>query len=438
MNHGASVSAGAPLRCGALALVLSAALATSCSKKADPPGPLPAPPGLTLVERIDASLGDAATFMMKFQGEDGSFRSDHYAFFKDGWSLSPLVLATLLFLPQSPAVEASYQRGADFVATMVDKDGKLRSGEGAPSYFVYSTALAILVLNVTDNQRHLDSRDALIEVLQGMQMTEALGWKPEDQSYGGWGYFPGIPKRPAGEIRDSRLPANLTATLYAIGALRLANVPSDDPSMVKALAFIKSCQNYAADPAAGEAEFDDGGFIFTHELADGNKAGAAGVDGKGRQRYNSYGSITADGLRALIRLDLPLDHPRVLAAASWLERNYEARRTPGKFRARDEYRRESTYYYYAWSVAHALRLLTKPQLSTRTGEVRWAEALAAELMARQRDDGSWVNAFTEGREDDPVVATALAAAGLANARAVLTGEEKSHKAEPEEPIPLPM
>ena len=36
-----------------------------------------------------------------------------------------------------------------------------------------------------------------------------------------------------------------------------------------------------------------------------NKAGAAGMDRFGRQRMRSYGGMTADGIRAMIRCGLP-------------------------------------------------------------------------------------------------------------------------------------
>jgi hypothetical protein len=58
--------------------------------------------------------------------------------------------------------------------------------------------------------------------------------------------------------------------------------------------------------------------------------------------------------------------------------------------------------------------------------VHWARALAEALLARQRPDGSWVNASMELREDDPLVATPFAMAALGIARMVLTGEYRSH------------
>jgi len=65
-------------------------------------------------------------------------------------------------------------------------------------------------------------------------------------------------------------------------------------------------------------------------------------------------------------------------------------------------------------------------LMTDQGEVRWAEALAEELLRRQRPDGSFANPASEMREDDPVVATSFALAALGVTRSVLAGAYRSH------------
>jgi hypothetical protein len=135
--------------------------------------------------------------------------------------------------------------------------------------------------------------------------------------------------------------------------------------------------------------------------------------------------MTADGVRGLIRLGVPLDDNRVAAAAAWLDANFDAERNPGDFPPVAEVRRASSYYYWTWSAAHALRDLGKVTVS---GRARWAEALAEALLARQRPDGSWSNPATEMREDDPVVATAFATAALGVCRIAITGEYKSHAA----------
>jgi len=83
------------------------------------------------------------------------------------------------------------------------------------------------------------------------------------------------------------------------------------------------------------------------------------------------------------------------------------------------------YYYWAWAVSHAFMALRIEEIETPKGKIKWAEALAEELLRRQRADGAWVNRFTDGREDDPLVATPWAAATLSVCRYVITRKWKT-------------
>ena len=130
--------------------------------------------------------------------------------------------------------------------------------------------------------------------------------------------------------------------------------------------------------------------------------------------------MTADGLRALLRCGLAQDHPRVVAARKWLARNFSASHNPGDFPDDRAVLRDGTYYYWTWAASHAFLALGLQRLETAAGPVAWPEKFAAELLARQRPDGSWVNRFTDAKEDDPLIATPWAAAALAIGRAMLT------------------
>jgi hypothetical protein len=133
--------------------------------------------------------------------------------------------------------------------------------------------------------------------------------------------------------------------------------------------------------------------------------------------------MTADGVRALLRLGVPPTDPRLTAGAAWLTARFDPSRNPGDFPAVAEVRRASSYYYWTWSAAHALRALGP------AAPPEWAPSLARELLGRQGDDGSWRNPASEMREDEPVVATSFAMAALAVARQVIAGEYRSHAAE---------
>jgi len=86
---------------------------------------------------------------------------------------------------------------------------------------------------------------------------------------------------------------------------------------------------------------------------------------------------------------------------------------------------DTTYYYWVWAAAHAFLALRTADIETRHGPANWAEEMAQELIRRQREGGSWVNRYTDAKEDDPLVATPWAAAALAICRTFVAGEFKT-------------
>ncbi len=255
----------------------------------------------------------------------------------------------------------------------------------------------------------------------GINSTERLGWQPADPEYGGWGYSIQPPRRAReGESQGFLVESNLSATLFALAALRSARVPASDPAYAKALRFVTRCQNYPEDTSRVDPRFDDGGFFFMPDDVAQNKAGPAGTDRLGRLRLPLLRHD--DGRRAARSLacGLPADDARVAAASRWLNRHFSAAENPGCFDADRTVLQNATYYYWAWSAAHALSALEIQEIDTPRGRVRWAESLADEMLRRQEPDGTWVNPFTDAKEDDPLVATPWAASALAICRAVIT------------------
>jgi squalene-hopene/tetraprenyl-beta-curcumene cyclase len=275
-------------------------------------------------------------------------------------------------------------------------------------------------VQVLNQPAHRPARAAWLTFLRRRQLTEDLGWTPSDKPYGGWGYCAVLPRKPkAGAGGPPMLESNLSATLFALEALRAAGTPADDPAFARALVFLRRCQNFADDPAPRDAAFDDGGFFFIYDDSVRNKAGTAGKDSAGRERFHSYGSATADGLRGLLLCGLPPTDARVQAARSWLERHFNVASHPGTYAANREGDRASVYFYYCGSLALALWTLNMEEIQTPSGKVRWARVLVDELLQRQKDDGSWINPAVAQRENDPLVATAEAMAALAVCRTAL-------------------
>ncbi len=365
-----------------------------------------------LLQGIDDSLARASAFIVSAQSDDGAWRSEVYGNYKDGPSLTPYVMTALHVAGGDRASRHSFDRGRGYLRGVLGPDIKVPPlaspvYTAAPAAWVFK----IPVLTSLDMPR----QSAWVKYLAEQQLSAANGWKKDDPDFGGFGYSPLTPKKPGAS-------ANLSATVYALGAFRLSGVPPNDPVYADILTFVSRCQNFSDDPANSDPNFDDGGFFFTPTDAARNKAGPAGTDRFGKTRFHSYGAMTADGLRALLHAGLPQDHPRVVAARRWLERNFRADVNPGVFNPDREVIRNATYYYYSWSVAHAFMHLNARRIQTENGEVDWPVALAAELLNRQRDDGTWTNRFTDSREDDPLVATPAAMAALAICRHMISGE----------------
>ncbi len=355
-------------------------------------------------DRVDRAVAAGTRALIAAQSPDGAWRSRTYGVFKDGASLTPAVLKALAFAPAVEGIEDARLRGARYLAARVRPDGSIDEGRFGIVYPVYFDAASTIALSKIHAPDGREAQAALLADLRSRQLVEPLGWRPDDPAFGAWGYAP----EPSARRDDGRaVDADLSSTLFAVGALRLGGATADDPAIVKALRFVERCQDFdPSDPARS-----DGGFFLTPTDPARNKAGASPSG-----RFHSYGSATADGLRALLRCGLPPDHPRVLAALGWLKRNFSTSTVPGTFEGSREDDREATYFYYCWSLAHAFRSLGVRTFERDGRKVDWAAEIADELLRRQRPDGTWSNRFSASKEDDPLVATPFALGALANGR----------------------
>jgi squalene-hopene/tetraprenyl-beta-curcumene cyclase len=384
---------------------------------------------LSQAASIDRALRAAVAYLVERQSPDGAWRSSVYGPFKEGDALTPLVLATLIDAQASlhdPKVTAAIDKAAGYLVSFVDEHGAIRPPKVGMAYPVYTAAGAAIALSrLPSVDPDHKARDGWLAYLRERQLTESLGWQADDSQYGGWGYAPDLPLKPAaGQPLGNLAEPNISATVFALVALRAAGAPADDPAVQKALRYVSRCQNYAADAAMVDERFDDGGFHFMIGDPVRNKAGALGVDRHGRKRFASYGSATADGLRALALCGVPADDPRIRAAWQWTQRNFSPAAHPGKYARDREAARPAVYFYYCYSLAEALAIPAMSDAIDAESKATWATALARALAERQIPDGSWQNHAVDVREDDPLVATSLAASALARCRGIAARENR--------------
>ncbi|MBN9523551.1 hypothetical protein J0H58_34410 [bacterium] len=405
-------------------LVLVALVLVGCNRAAPEPvvnlGPVPEPvaavpvappPRPAPVRRADTAA--AIAFLLKHQSPDGAWRSDVYAAFKDGTALTPLVLTALQDAADAglpgPDTAAARQKAAGFLAAFATDSDTIREPAEGFDYPVYTAALALRALAHPENARHTAAKAAWARYLRARQLTRDLGWEPADPHYGGWGYCRVIPKKPEPNgFAPPLTESNLSATLFALDALHAAGM-LDGPTADAALVFLRHCQNH---------DSGDGGFFFVHADPVRNKAGLldGGAAADAPLRFASYGSATADGLRALLLCRRGVPHEeidlRAKRAADWLRTGFQPDVHPGRYAPPLESNRNAVYFYYAASAAKAVRAAN---LTLPDGRDALAE-LAAALARKQQPDGSWAYPIELVRENDPLVATSQALMALAACR----------------------
>jgi squalene-hopene/tetraprenyl-beta-curcumene cyclase len=284
------------------------------------------------------------------QAEDGS------------WSESVGVTAIALraFLEShrgySEADGAFINRPLSFILNHVNQDGSI--GE-ANQNRNYNTAVAVVALEATGNEKYAPIIQNAQKFLAGLQVDEGEGYEPSHAYYGGIGY--GGDERP-----------DLSNQYMALEALRTTSFDPESPVWERAQRFLSRCQNRSESNDQAWAG-NDGGFTYMPGFSPHGKTG-------------SYGGMTHAGLIGLLFAGVDKDDPRVQAAYDWIRAHYTLDRNPGTEDA-------SGLYYYYTVFAKSMAAYGDSSVVTSGGERRnWRNDFARKILSLQRDDGSWVNA----------------------------------------------
>ncbi len=351
--------------------------------------------------------GRLASALWQRQHADGGWRSETYAVLKTGQALTPVVLQALMRIPESlaPRPAGSVERAVAFIRAGIDERGAV--GMGDPDlleYPTYATAYALSCLVDRRDPVDLPLIARLTQRLIGSQCQESNGSTPGHPEYGGWGFSAPRAGQP-GHI-------DLAHTRIVLQALRAADA-LDDACAARALLFLRLVQrhpsetrvqpSFAAADAAIRSDYD-GGFYLSPVVLAANKGGGGSPE---QPWFSSYATATCDGLAALVAAGVAIDDERVTAAIAWLQRHPRWDWPEGIARGASEPWGESVRFYH---------------LSVRALTARWHMPIAADwsplllALGHARTDGLYANppGFLM-KEDDPLVASALALEALAYA-----------------------
>lgn len=327
--------------------------------------------------KLETSRKSAIAYLRTTQAEDGSWTTNQSP------GITGLVTTALL---QSgvKADDPALKKALAFLSSFIKPDGGIYADTGAQGN--YETSISLMAFRATNDKRYDEVIAKARDFIRKIQWDDETGITRDSVQFGGAGY---------GRSMDR---PDLSNTAFMLDALQAAGVGKDDPAFQKALVFVSRCQNLESqdNTTPFASKLNDGGFYYT-PAAGGQSP--AGKDDNGGLR--SYGSMTYTGLRSMIYAGVGADDPRVKAATQWIRKNYTLTENPGMG--------DGGLYYYYHTFAKALTAAkTANFVDAHGGEHDWRNELAGQLFARQKENGSWVNAERRWMESDANLVTAYA------------------------------
>ncbi len=344
-----------------------------------------------------SSLQRTIDFLLSKQLGDGGWRSETYGQLRGGAANTALVVYALAHLPddERKPIQPRIDRAIVFLLKGLDEQGFIRQSDGSADYPTYDTALLVTALHrMGMKDAHQPAIGRMVDYLKRSQQTARQGWAKDHPDFGGW-------NQTGGETPDAKIEGmtNIAITSVALEALHAAGA-LDEEVKVMAIGYVSRCQNLPGD----------GGFFFTtrtdHFL---NKAGSY-RDGNA-VIARSYGTATADGIAALLAAGVAKDDPRVKAGLRWLGERTAIHAVPFEAVAGQVTPEETEFvrglrFYYLLALARTRRALPGDALSVQRAKLR------EHLTKEQQPDGSWRNDNNMMREDDPLIASAMALAAM--------------------------
>jgi hypothetical protein len=343
--------------------------------------------------------GRGLDWLVAKQAADGGWHSTTYGQLKDGAGVTSLVLEAIGHA--ATAVQQKHlgvaKKAYAFLDRGIAKRGTVASPDGSLDFPTYAAALWLTSRRRMSLSLPNATRQTLEEYLLGAQVNEGRGFKADSPSYGGWDF---LAKEDAEAITTG---TNISVTRYVVeslAGLEMASGGRQPPETVRTA--LELAQKYVL-----RCQQPDGGFAFTCEPASLNNKAA--YEDEDLKKPRPYATATCDGILALIACGAKPDDAHVAKAVAWLVKRPALELVPGFEGLPPEagWQRGLRFYYYA-GLARVLPLFPPAERDARR------EALHKHVIALQQNDGSWVNESDRMRENDPLVATALAVMALAH------------------------
>lgn len=342
--------------------------------------------------KTQEAIDKALSYLVASQSEDGGWE----AFGRSHPAITALIVKCLVQDDDYGARHPATKRGLDFILRYVQPDGGIYfPGEGMRNYH---TSVALMALAATKNPAHAKTIKSAQQFLKKLQWDDGEGHEASSPYYGGQGY--GKNKRP-----------DLSNTQLMLEALHQSGLHHNDPVYRKAMVFVSRCQMLDGtndQPFAVGSE--SGGFVYTPVAGGESKAGAIVVEG--RPRLRSYGSMTYAGFKSMLYAGIDRNDVRVRRAVDWMRRHYTLDRNPNMPHAQSS---QGLYYYYH-VFARAMHAWREEIIKDAQGlPHRWRTDLCEAILARQREDASWVNEEDRWYEGNPHLVTAYAVLAMQTA-----------------------
>ncbi len=352
----------------------------------------------------EAQLAKACEYLWDQQGSDGGWHSEHHGLLKGGEAWTPFVLFSLMSVPDSiyPRPADGFRDALRFIRQRIDVQGAIgRSDPDVLEYPNYATSYALRILQESNQASDAALVRLMSEYLRNQQFNEQRGILPEHPAYGSWGF---------GEttLRDGQVGhVDLSHTRRVLQALPQAAINFEIRS--KSRLFLRMLQKQPHEDRQqlvlreGAPPAFDGGFYFSTTIEGANKAGSDST----ANGFRSYATATCDGILALLAAGARKNSQPVQTAAKWLELNPLAATPAGIPDDTPEQWHKVLFYYHLAARSEVYRALEWPG--------NWRSDIYLLLRDRQAKDGSFRNPDGAlNKEDDPILATALAVQTLQN------------------------